>query len=194
MNLKFLGDALDHWKGSLFERLTATGVLHGLAIDRMASDAAAWQPQDVQLFASLLRVGPSQIIAHQSALRDRSAYFAELRHVTDLFVDPDTGIFTGRGRATPEHISANEIGSLLDVAPGRIVAVYQHVRAKKVSVRVDEVLAHVRDEVGAFSWTSYESATVAMLFLSRTPARARQVLEACNAILGRHAAGRVRSA
>ena len=54
MNLQFLGDALDHWKGSVFEGLKKAGALAGFHVDAMASDAKMWRPQDWILFSKLL--------------------------------------------------------------------------------------------------------------------------------------------
>lgn len=59
MNLAFLGDALDHWKGSLFESLQKGGILQNFAVDPMASDLAAWTPEDFSLFSTLLRIDRS---------------------------------------------------------------------------------------------------------------------------------------
>src|SRR5688500_3252510 len=56
MNLRYLGDALDHWKGSLFEYLQTACLVRELAVDAMAGDAEQWQPADWKLFARLLRV------------------------------------------------------------------------------------------------------------------------------------------
>lgn len=49
--------------------------------------------------------------------------------------------------------------------------------ADRVSIRVDAVLRALQREIGHFSWTSYESGTVATLFLSRTPERTERVSE-----------------
>jgi hypothetical protein len=38
MNLKYLGDTLDHWKGCLFEYLQAQCVLRDFAVDPMATE------------------------------------------------------------------------------------------------------------------------------------------------------------
>src|SRR6266542_4206536 len=104
MNLTFLGDALDHWKGSLFESLSRAGILRNFAVDPMASDLPAWRPEDFLLFAQLLRVDRSQIVEHQADLGDRSRYFAEITHSGDLFLDPDTGVATGRPGASRQHL------------------------------------------------------------------------------------------
>jgi hypothetical protein len=73
LNRKYLGDALDHWKGSLFEHLQATGILRDFAVNPMASDLSDWQPRDFSLFAKLLRVKPNQIVQHHHTLLKRSA-------------------------------------------------------------------------------------------------------------------------
>ena len=192
MNLKYLGDALDHWKGSLFEYLVNEGVLHEFAVDPMASDLLEWDETDYSLFARLLRIKESQIILHRVPLRDRGRYFAEITHKGDLFLDPDTGIATNRGGKEEQYIRPREVASLLGDVPSRLLAVYQHVRAQKVMVRVDTCIATVAMDIENFGWCSYESGTVAMLFLSRREDRTQVVAKALEYLLGRHAVQRVR--
>ena len=131
MNLAFLGDALDHWKGSLFESLHKSGVLRNFAVDPMASDWAAWQPEDVSLFALLLRVDESKIVRHKVGLSNRKHYFDEIEHTGDLFLDPDTGIATGKVKRINQHVKPLEIERLLRGSE-RLLAVYRHVRAQSV--------------------------------------------------------------
>lgn len=64
MNLSYLGDALDHWKGSLFEFLQAHNLLNDFAVDPMASDLQSWRDADYALFADLLRVPRARILGH----------------------------------------------------------------------------------------------------------------------------------
>src|SRR5437667_398781 len=73
MNLRYLGDALDHWKGSLFERLQRAKLLRAFAVDAMATDAEDWQAADLALFADLLRLQPSQILSHRHILETERA-------------------------------------------------------------------------------------------------------------------------
>lgn len=193
MNLKYLGDALDHWKGSLFEYLSNAGVLRDFAVDPMASDLLEWTEADYVLFARLLRVNESQIIRHQNSLFDRPRYLAELTHEGDLFLDPDTGIATGYVKKEEQYVIPREVAMLLPESSDRLLAVYQHVRAQKVSVRVDECLASLTKDICDFGWCSYESGTVAMVFLSGQPSRTRSVAETLRVLLGRHAVQRVRS-
>ena len=186
MNLKYLGDALDHWKGSLFETLQGSGALRDFAVDAMASDWCEWKPDDISLFAQLLRVSKSQIIGHSVSLTNRVKYFAEIQHSGDLFFDPDTGIRTGRVSNISQYIQPNEIAQFMH-EPERIVVVYQHARGQ-VSRRVHAVCK----TISACHWCSYESGTVAMIFFSRSRDRLAQVAAHFAGLLGRHANKRIR--
>ena len=192
MNLAFLGDALDHWKGSLFESMRNAGVMQDLAIEPMASDLNAWTMSDFRLFAQLLRVQPEQILCHSKTLADREAYFAEITHRGDLFVDPDTGVATGPVNQRKQYITPREVGDLLDAETGRLLAIYQHGCRQPMAQRVDTVLDAICRVIGVFSWSSYESGTVAMLFLSRNESRAAEIARHFEGFLGRHAEGRIR--
>lgn len=191
MHLSYLGDALDHWKGSLFEFLQSRQLLHDFAVDTMASDLQSWREADYEVFADLLRVPRDRILGHSASLKMRNRYFAEIHHKGDLFLDPDTGIATGRVTHPEQYVLSRDVWSLLFNGLNRLVIVYQHVRAKKTAKRVDEVLAFV---AGSFNlaWCSYESGTVAMLFLSLAEYRTRDVARALEDMLGRHAARRIR--
>jgi hypothetical protein len=186
-----LGDALDHWKGSLLESLQNARVLTNLAVDPLASDLPEWNQQDFDLYARLLRVGFHQVLRHKTNIvANRQQYFQEVPCAGDLFIDPDTGVATGM-RNGRRYVRPVEIGQLLDKDKKRIVAVYQHVRGK-VADRVDDVVSAIDDRIGRFIWSSYESGTVAMLFLSRDCARAAAVSKHFRGILGPHGDERVR--
>ena len=192
MNLKYLGDALDHWKGSLLEQLRESDALRGLAVDPMASDLSSWAEGDFALFARLLRVSRSQIVQHQFGLKERSQYFAEIEHRDDLFLDPDTGIATGRVKDPAQYLKPAEVARLLMVSADRLIIVYQHVRAQAVSGRVDAVLGVLKCELSKFAWCSYESGTVAMVFLAQSVDRTTPVASCFRKLLGRHAVSRIR--
>lgn len=167
MNLRYLGDALDHWKGSLLERLTKKDLLMGLQVDPMASDSADWQEADWKLFADLLRVQENQIAKHcKSLVTERPHYFDEICGEGDLFMDPDTGIATGRVADYSQYLRPAELNGLLSSDKPRVVAVYQHIRAQKVRDRLQNVVTALKHHVNKFTCCSYESGTVAMLFLS----------------------------
>jgi hypothetical protein len=192
VNLTYLGDALDHWKGSLFEFLQATCVLRNLAVDPMATDPHKWTSDDFALYARLLRVRNEKVIRHNFPLAVRTGYFAETRHGGDLFLDPDTGIDTGGLSPIANYVKPDDIAWLLSQADARTLAVYQHVRAQKTSARVDCCLNSIARVAPDVACCSYESGTVAMLFISLELDRIRAVSEALHGFLGRHAERRVR--
>jgi len=189
VNLTFLGDALDHWKGSIFESLQRGGILRHFAVDPMASDLSQWTAEDFALYARLLRIDRGQILAHSQSLVDREAYFQEIRHTGDLFLDPDIGVATGRCSA--KHVAPREIATLLQA--DRLVVVYQHVRGQRVADRVDAVCAAIRAHAHGAPWCSYESGTAAMIFFASYRGRVASVREHFFERLGRHATGRIRA-
>jgi hypothetical protein len=192
MNLAYLGDALDHWKGSLFESLQQASVLRDFAVDAMASDWRSWHSADISLFAHLLRIQVSQVIPHEVDLSFRKEYFNEIRHRGDLFLDPDTGIATGKVKCISQYVKPSEIERLLQ-KPERVLAVYQHVRGQSVSGRVDTVCRSVSGAIGACHWVSYESGSVAMVFLSKSNNRTAEIAMHFAKVLGTHAARRIRT-
>ena len=192
MNLRYLGDALDHWKGSLFERLQRASLLRSFAVDAMATDAEDWQPSDFALFANLLRVEERQILRHKDQLEiDRGGYFSEITHGGDLFLDPDTGLATGKVGVLSQYLFANEVHGLLARQPGCVLAVYQHIRAQKTRDRLQRVISSLKLPDQPFTCCSYESGTVAMLFFSRDAARVEALHQHFVNWLGRHGPGRI---
>jgi hypothetical protein len=73
-----------------------------------------------------------------------------------------------------------------------LIGVYQHVRGQQVRSRVDCVLDSLKSKIGNFSWCSYESANVAMVFLTRKAERTSQISEHFKSLLGRHVSRRIR--
>lgn len=193
MRRDFLGDALDFWKGAVLGRLQGERLTTGLWVDPMFSDPEAWSAGDKATYARLLNVDPERLVPHKVTLGLRDDYFAELEsHAGDIFLDPDTGVWTGKGKATVRHIAPKEIECLLAATSGRLVIVYQHNARSSMPVRVAEVTASVR-RVSRCAWASYESSTVAMLFLSRDPRRPRRVARYLKTLLGARASRRVRN-
>jgi hypothetical protein len=191
MNLNHLGDALDHWKGSLLEQLTKAGALNDLRADPMLSDPDDWKPPDWPIFATMLRLEPRYILRHKHHLRDdRQDYFREITHSADLFLDPDTGIDTSQGKKPDQYIRPKELEGLLDVDPTRVLAVYQHIGRMKTRERLETIARVVRTEAGPLYCCSYESPTVAMVFFSRSHDRIQAIHGSHAALLGRHGAKR----
>ncbi len=67
------------------------------------------------------------------------------------------------------------VGQFPDSRSDRLMAVYQHVRAQAISHRVDTVCRALNVAIDACNWSSYEFATVAMIFLSPSHQRVAEV-------------------
>ena len=146
----------------------------------------------VNLFARLLRIEQRQLVNHSHDLcSDRAQYFAEIPPSGDLFMDPDTGIKTGTVKRIEQYLLPTELFEAMGREESRIVVVYQHVRAKKTRERIEEVIATLNEKGGKFYCTSYESGTVAFLFLSRNGARIVMVRDFLFQFLGAHASNRI---
>jgi hypothetical protein len=192
MNLQYLGDALDHWKGSIFARLQKEGVLKDFAADPMSTDTGPWHAADFHLYADLLQLRADQILRHKTKLRDhRKEYFTEIRHAGDLFVDPDTGIAPTHPGRHDKYITVEEVHQLLGSKSPRLLCIYQHIRGEKTRDRVAKSISALTELNANVSYCSYESPTVAMLFLSRERNRREQVSWYFKKYLGRHSDMRV---
>src|SRR5207248_2465044 len=124
-------------------------LLTGLAVDPMAADAADWTSCDWELFRNLLRLAPSQILQHKfSLLTQRQQYLREIAHISDLFLDPDTGVATGQVGKVSRYIRPIEIHTLLGLHPSRVVAVYQHIRAVSTHRRLDQIMLALGEVAG----------------------------------------------
>jgi hypothetical protein len=168
-------------------------ILRHFAVDPMISDWSDWKPEDVLLFTRLLRIDKSQLIPHNVCLASRERYFDEIvQHKGDLFLDPDTGIATGKEKNF-QHVRPAEIKILLR-DPDRLLAVYQHgARGGKISQRVARVCCVLDGQIAGCKWSSYESGAVAMMFLSMSNQRVATVTEHFRRLLGRHADGRIQT-
>ncbi len=84
MNQAYLGDALDHWKGSLIAILRRHQplLLNRLAVVPMATDAMEWNQNDWETYARLLNVEDDDICQRDmpfvNAADRRQQYFADL--------------------------------------------------------------------------------------------------------------------
>jgi hypothetical protein len=55
VNSKFLGDALDHWKGSLLSILSSKELIKNVAVEPMITDVRPWLKQNLETYRRLLR-------------------------------------------------------------------------------------------------------------------------------------------
>lgn len=196
MHLRFMGDALDHWKGSTLEWLRGGDRLRELAVDAMSTDVCDWSDNDWQTYSRLLRVPDDQLVRHSSSLvSERLQYFAEMPKHGDLFLDPDTGIAT-HGVASSlrcRYIMPTELLRLLTDNDSRVIAVYQHgARGCEMSRRADAVLGCVYGQNACIACASYEATSVAMLFLSLNGHRVAAIADYLGHMLEGRAASRVR--
>ena len=193
MNLRFLGDALDYWKGSLFVRLQKAGILEDLSVDPMLTDPEHWHALDFRLYADLLQIRLDQILQHERNLKeDREEYFAEVTHAGDLFIDPDTGIALGYAHHAEKYIRVKEVHQLLGGKLTRILCVYQHIGREKTRDRVGKLISALGEFSARSYYCSYETPTVAIIFVSKEQSRLEQVNDYFKNYLGRHADMRVK--
>ncbi len=194
MRLKFLGDAYDHWKGSVFECLQQLKLLNDFRVDAMAGDQEAWRPEHYALYAKLLRIERDQLVSHACTCTlkgNRAGYFDKIPAGGDLFLDPDTGIRTGRVKDPCRYVTPAEIVSLLKRNKDRVIAVYQHVQGKGTRHRVEEVLDALHNLESRFFCISYESSTVALLFISLRHERVEAIKNHFHVLLGGLAKDRI---
>lgn len=189
VNLAYLGDALDHWKGSLLGEVQQHRLLHDLTVDAMATDQPQWDDSDWQVYARLLRVHRRQVLIHQEDVRNPDAYFAECRTSGDIFLDPDIGVATGKVSPRWRYLQPPEVSQL--ISDDNVVAVYQHGDRSLMGERVDVVVRAIRGSAPGLDCLSYQATSVAMLFLSRQPSRLDAIRRHFASLLGRHASRRV---
>ncbi len=124
MNLAHLGDALDHWKGSLIKVIGG----RNLRIVPMITDRERWVQEHFETYARLLHRKSEDVLKKGKddvfSSRTRSGYFCDLGE-DDLFLDPDTGIAPDE-KAHKKHIRPSEIADLLAESESRMLLIYQH--------------------------------------------------------------------
>ena len=170
MNLQFLGDALDHWKGSVFESLQKSLLLCDFRVDAMASDSAGWRQHEYKLYAKLLRIEQHQVVPHKNILSvDRNKYFNEITVMCDLFLDPDTGL--APNRAGTEHVKPDEVLLIWEsLKEGDFLVLYQHsFRSKNwVNIRKKQLAEACQvEENKVGEWSSDLAKDVIYFFVTR---------------------------
>ena len=183
---EFIGDALDHWKGSLIRFLESESLLENLAVVPMITDDLPWGDADISLYSRLLNaIGNKRILLSvKSFSGERRNYFTAVRHTGDLFLDPDTGIATGA--ANRQHVEAADLKLLadLDERRRRLLIIYQHASREDFRKRVKVIAGHVLNQVNRIHCTTYEGRQVAMLFFLYSGQRITEVNRAFQRFLG----------
>jgi hypothetical protein len=173
MHLDYLGDAFDHWKGSVIGRLHT--VLRGLRVVPMFTDLIApgnpWTDAHLETYASLLQVPNGVIMSDRGFDRDtRETYFGDelIKGDFDLFLDPDTG-FCRNGR-DPRYVTLRDLRTLMpDQRAARLVMLYHHgARTDRRAAAARRIRVAKTEFPGAFVWWS---GGVSMVFVSRSQQR-----------------------
>lgn len=193
MNRKFIGDAFDHWKGSVLGDLVANGQLSDLRIEPMITDLQSWCEKDFLTYARLLKLSSLEcIIRHDDSFkRPSGTYFDSIDSHGDVFFDPDTGVKDHGGK--PKHIKTTEIQKVLDedTRRNRVLVVYQHSSRKKFAERLEEVTGLLRSRIPKVQALVYECGQVAMIFISYDAKRIASIKERLAGILEGYASERI---
>ena len=170
MNTKYLGDALDYWKGSVLGGLQRQGCLYNLVVDAMPTDE--WEEAHWRIYARLLQVKNEQLNHPTYDLKRRDSYFKELKECIigcDVFLDPDTGIYTGNGSGGSKYLYPKNMKTLLNGS--NVVLVYQHGARYEMHKRIEEIMNCVGQSCGNVECLSYQASQTAMLFFSWSSSR-----------------------
>ena len=119
MNLKFFGDSYDIVKQSLLRWLEPCGAWKAHPMFTPPVD-----PRRAEAFARLLGV-PLVSKAVLGEGYSRAAFLAHAKSCQHhLFLDPDTGLWMGKGRATPKHVTAQELVGIANARPDKLTLVF----------------------------------------------------------------------
>ncbi|MGD0275598.1 MAG: hypothetical protein ABSB79_06025 [Syntrophales bacterium] len=142
----------------------------------MITDPKIWTNKQLGLYATLLNLTNNRILNYDKIFKGapRIKYFQSINHTGDLFIDPDTGIATGK-KITPKRIFIDEIDLLLKKNSDRVIAIYQHNARGKMSDRLNEVIKHILKKIRDLYCTYYMSSNVAMIFISKNGVRIKKI-------------------
>ncbi|MBW2647795.1 MAG: hypothetical protein JRE23_16815 [Deltaproteobacteria bacterium] len=174
MNSKFLGDALDHWKGSLISILSSKSLIRNIVVEPMITDVRPWSTDDLETYGRLLRLESKSQICHGQSMFSgrRDEYFDGVPYDGDVFLDPDTGIAIGNGGR--KHVKVHELGNLL-AKSDRVLIVYQHSARGSFHERLLKILDEVSHHIHGVYCTIYECGRVAAFFVSRDGTRIHEI-------------------
>jgi hypothetical protein len=179
MRLQHLGDALDHWKGSLIELIGGKSV----HVVPMFTDDKPWTEEQIDAYARLLRIRPEDVLKKDGCFsgKTRTSYFCDLGE-HDLFLDPDTGIAPNDKKANEKHVRSSEIAGLLSAGPSRMLLIYQHVSRSKNGLKKKlNLLSKYLQGCGMFA---YDSGSVSMVVIGRERDRVQHAMVRLKCWLG----------
>jgi hypothetical protein len=184
MNREHLGDALDHWKGSLICLLQNELVnLHVLPM--IPKRRLDWTPDHFIIYARLLGVRVEAILNRDSGIlpkQHRDKYFGVCSS-HDLFIDPDNGIGNDRG-GSDQHITRFEVAKLIPENSGNLLLVYQTGGQRgngkvgyerKALTHLREITRLLKEVIGEQCVFAYFGGQTSMIFVSRNSRRIARV-------------------
>jgi len=185
MNLKHLGDALDHWKGSVISLFAGPE----LRIVPMLTDADSWTAGHFRVYARLLGRKTKDILKRGVPFSNitRHKYFSNLGE-RDLFLDPDTGV---KNKPSEKHITPADIARLLPPSCSRMLLVYQHASRKKDGVKAKLQWLRSLEGFERLHVIAYDAGPVSMIFISRHRGRSDKVWTRLRSSLGPIASARL---
>jgi hypothetical protein len=180
MRLDHLGDALDHWKGSVIRLVKS----ERLKVLPMLTDQDRWSPEDFKAYARLLGRRPQDFLRKDAlfAKSSRAAYF-RLPPRRDVFLDPDTGI-ASELKANEKRVKPSEIATLLKGSPSRMLLIYQHASRKKDGIRDKLGLLRSTEGLKRCHLFAYDSGAASMVFISKNKKRIQKALARLQCWLG----------
>ncbi len=189
MNRAHLGDALDHWKGSVIEVISDKK----LQVVPMLTDRDQWTQEDFETYARLLHRKPEDVLKNGKgdlfSSRTRRRYFCDLGE-HDLFLDPDTGIAPDE-KAQEQHVRPSEIAGLISQSRSRILLIYQHASRKKDGLVEKLKLLRRAEGLRGCDIFAYDSGAVSMVVISQNRERTDKALACLKSWLGPVAATRI---
>jgi len=183
MNDTFLGDALDHWKGSLVRILNDKQTLCDLAVEPMLTKQ--WPDGNLEIYRKLLNLQQQNKIYHANSTfpnrkKERQQYFQDIQHHNgDIFLDPDIGIYTGE-RPKKEYITISDIAQILTngESHNRVLMIYQHLAREPVNNH----RWRIQNKIGQLNlqapYCVYQCGQAAMIFVSLNKQRIDAIQEA----------------
>ena len=168
MKTEHLGDAFDHWKGSIIQRLESRNLLKDIAVIPMLTDSS-WdnQKEKISAYSHLLNLKANKVLQTRKFggdKHDRERYFEDIGHAGDLFLDPDTGVSISSSSNNAEHITISQIKKLL--GHDRVILLYQHRGREKFLPQLERIVGEIRRQIERLNAVTYDCGNVAMLFFS----------------------------
>ncbi|MCC5828566.1 MAG: hypothetical protein JJU36_03880 [Phycisphaeraceae bacterium] len=197
MILDYLGDAPDHWKGSLHRVLLAAHALRDLHALPMATDAGRWQAAHYDVYAKLLGMPLRQVFQEGMAL-GVAKYFREADKwlqnkgaaAADLFLDPNKGLRVACGIRATHYVHVDQLEILSPPDCDRVLMIYDETQDRK-HAKADHI-TKIGDDLrcAGFHWAGYEAGRqLTMFFVTRQSQRQNQIYTALAALLGPCAQG-----